>query len=466
MASLTRGLSKLLLEEWGGPRSVMALEYIREKIIPDLVNCFVRNSDLWQNSTFEEIISWKLKTQYAYPAAVVAGLSADMLKVVQAIAHPPALQQHDPKEPWRRIFRLSVCDQSLPGITEKTGYPLAYLDLLFVRFRRIRGFVSGNGRGLVECLKNPELREFGFEQLSFLYQFQRGFSSEPLFRERLVLEQVILDMGLPLEVPDLINLLEIVHTHEGCIDERTIASVFEEVGYRPNERNLSGLPGEGLEGVVERLTALYFLQKNKSGQLTLTPKSAATIAPFLAPRVMEQLRIAERAGDLEREKEILLKLNPEVLVPVLDAVVRDFCPHRAFAVLETIFKQVNRRIDLYLLSVLGRYQEGFALLMTCLEDQDSSLRAKACEALGRSGHKEGAFRLVQMLSDSVAGVRAEAVQALGELGSAVGIKALSLIAEDYGESSSLRALAWEALHRIEKKVDIRTEKRLRKATPS
>lgn len=434
MESVTQGLSTVLLEEWGGPRSPLALEYIKERIIPDLIRCFVLNPDLWLNPTFTEIVAWKLKSQYAYPAAVVAGLSGDLLAVVQKTGHLHLPQKRDPKEPWQRIFRLWVCDESLPGIEERTGYPLAYLDLLFIRFKKLRSFLSGLSRGLPECLENPELREFGYEQLSFLYQFQRAYASELLFKERLVLEQVLLDTGLPMAVPDLVTFLEIVHTHEGCIDEGTLVSVLGE-----------------FPSMVGRLTALHFIQKNKSGKLLLTEKSAGTIAPFLSPKVLKQLQMAQAADDGERTKQILLKLNPGVLIQVIDDIVREFSPAKAFTVLESIFKQVNRRIDLHLLSALSRYQEAFALLATCLEDHDSLIRAKACEALGRLGNKEAAFQLVQMLHDTVPDVKAQAAQALGEIGSTAGTKELLNISEDYSESSSLRAQAREALRKIEAK---------------
>ncbi|HWJ04051.1 MAG TPA: HEAT repeat domain-containing protein, partial [Verrucomicrobiae bacterium] len=57
---VTQGLTNVLLEEWGGPRSPLALQYIQGTIIPDLVSSFAKNADLLLNPTFTEIIAFKL----------------------------------------------------------------------------------------------------------------------------------------------------------------------------------------------------------------------------------------------------------------------------------------------------------------------------------------------------------------------------------------------------------------------
>ncbi|MDA8228829.1 MAG: HEAT repeat domain-containing protein, partial [Desulfitobacterium hafniense] len=387
------------------------------------------------NQTFAEIVSWKLKSQYAYPSAMVTSLTMDMLGFVQRINSPT--QNSDPKEPWRRIFRLWVCDESLPSIEERTGYPLEYLDLLLLRLKKLKAFLRGNRASLLECLENPDLKEFGLEQLGFLYQFLNSSTSEPLFKERMVLEQVILELGLPLQVSDLVTLLEIVHAHEGRIDERALASTM-------NFNQLNLFPF-----MIEGLIFIHFLQRNKAGNLTLTEKSADAIAAFLAPKLLEQLRTAVAINDAFRAKQILLEMNPKVLIKVIDDVVRSFSPDQAYALLKGIFKEVNRRVDLHLLSILGQYEAAFQLLLACLGDHDSLIRAKACEALGHLGNKDATFRLIQLLLDPVPGVKEMAAQALGDLGAVSAVRALLRVSEDYGESLAVRAKAREALRKIE-----------------
>jgi len=447
ITTVTQGLTTVLLEEWGGPRSPLAVQYIRETIIPDLVSCFSKNADLLGNQTFAEIVSWKLKSQYAYPSAVVTGLTLDLLEVVLKINSLPQIS--DPKDPLRRIFRLWVCDESFPVIEERTGYPLEYLDLLLIRLKKLRAFLRGNRASLLECLENSELKEFGFEQLSFFYQFNSAVSSEPLFKERMILEQVILELGLPLQVSDLVTLLEIVHAHEGRIDERNLTFALPEF----SRKVMPCFPGNHQHNMfpclIEGLIALHFLQKNRSGKFTLTEKSAGAIAAFLAPKLFERLRTAIAVNDSDTAKQILLEMNPKVLVEVIDDVVRHFSPDAAFVLLRGIFKQVNRRIDLYLLQIFGKYEDAFGLLVASLADHDSLIRAKACEALGHLGNKDAAFRLIQLLRDPVASVKETAAQALGEIGSAAGVKALSRVSEDYSESLAVRGRAREALRKIE-----------------
>ncbi|CAA7601603.1 PBS lyase HEAT-like repeat [Acididesulfobacillus acetoxydans] len=486
MDALIHGLTSVLLEEWGGPRSPLALEYIKEKIIPDLAACLILNHDLWRNPTFAEILAWKLKSQYAYPAAVAAGLSNEILAAARRTVVPPALPELDPKEPWRRIFRLWVCEESLPLVEEKTGYPLAYLDLLFLRFKRLRTFLAGHSVSLWECWAQPELRDFGFDLLSFLYEFQRALTGEPWFAERLVLRQVLLDAGLSLEVGDLVLLLEVIHTREGEITAGDVARIFagiwpgvapapcsEKSG--PEERfpsssgrveklvsgPVTGLVGgsadrfvdgsakRGVDGPVERLVRLGFIQINKSGRLTLSQKSAVTLAPFLVPKLVRRLRLAEAAGEPGRAQEILLKLNPEVLLRVIDEVAEGWPADESFALLRHLFKRVNRRVDLHLLRVLAACPQAFALLEECLGDRDSLIRAEACVGLGRLEEKSAVFRLIRMLGDPAADVKAGAAEALGRMGSGAAVQALRKLARDYRESSRVRAAAQEAVSRIE-----------------
>ena len=435
LTSLTENLAAVLLEEWGGPRSPLALKYINETIIPDLVYCFCNNADLLTNSTFAEIIQWKLRNQFANPSAVVVDLAKDLLRPAQRIINRPQIT--DPKEPWRRIFRLWIGDESLPNIAERTGYPLDYLDLLVLRLKKLKVFTANTKVSLLECQQNTELREFGFEQLSFLYQFQTAVAGEPLYKERLILEQVIWDLGMPLQVQDLVTLLEIIHTHEGELDEDSLISAMGEVA------------GNLFSCVIDGLISLHYILKNKAGKLTLSEKSAQTIAGYLLPKLGEQLKRAISNNDFERAREILLEQNQGVLIRLIDWTVHELSQEQAFEILNGIFKKVSRRADIYLLKVFTNFPIAFELLMKCLGDNDSLIRARACEALGHIGNKVAVFSLIQLLRDPVVGVKEMAAQALGDMGAVPAVKELSRVAEDYGESINVRERARVAVRKIE-----------------
>jgi HEAT repeat protein len=91
----------------------------------------------------------------------------------------------------------------------------------------------------------------------------------------------------------------------------------------------------------------------------------------------------------------------------------------------------------------------FDLLMKCLGDNDSLIRASSCEALGHLGNKGAVFSLIQLLRDPVVGVREMAAQALGEMGAVPAVKELLRVAEDYGESINVRERARGAVRKIE-----------------
>lgn len=450
LTGLGESLAAVLLEEWGGPRSPLALKYINETIIPDLVHCFCSNADLLTNSTFAEIIQWKLKNQFANPSAVVADLAEDLLEPAQRIIKRPQIT--DPKEPWRRIFRLWIGGESLPNIAEKTGYPLDYLDLLILRLKKLKAFTANTRASLLECQQNSELREFGFEQLSFLYQFQTAVEGEPLYKERLILEQVILDLGIPLSVPDLVTLLEIIHTHEGKLDENSLISALSEAAgkWGPGTGVLGGdLRANLFSCAIEGLTALHYVQKNKAGKLTLSEKSAQTIAGFLLPKLGEQLQRALSIGDFELAKDLLLKQNEAVLLRMIHWILRELDDGQGFELLSSIYQMISRRVDIYLIKAFAGLPVAFELLTKCLADNDGLIRAQACEALGQISDRRAVPLLTPLLYDPVAGVKEMAAQALGNIGENSALTELAKVAEDFGESVKVRELARKAIRRIE-----------------
>jgi len=433
---LTESLAAVLLEEWGGPRSPLALKYIKETIIPELVFCFCNNADLLTNSTFAEIIEWKLKIQFANPSAVVVDLVRKLLLPAQRILNRPQIE--DPQEPWRRIFRLWISGESLPNIAERTGFPLEYLDLLVLRLKKLKVFIANTKASLLECQQNTELREFGFEQLNFLHQFQTAVAEEPLYKERLILEQVILDLGMPLVVSDLVTLLEIIHTYEGELDEYPLIGASG----GDQRRYLSTC-------VIDGLISLHFIKKNKDGKLTLSEKSAQTIAGYLLPKLGEQLKKAISIPDFELAKGILLGQNQEVLIRLIDWTKRELNQDQAFEVLSGIYKKVSRRVDIYLLKVFANFPIAFDFLMKCLADNDSLIRARSCEALGQIGDNAAVFSLIKLLKDPAVGVKEMAAQALGEIGAVSAVKELLRVAKDYGESINVREQALKAVQKIE-----------------
>ena len=436
LSILTESLTGVLLEESGGPRSPLALKYIKETIIPELVFCFCNNADLLTNSTFAEIIEWKLKIQFANPAAVVGDLVRKLLLPAQKILNRPQIA--DPQEPWRRIFRLWISDESLPNIAERTGFPLEYLDLLVLRLKKLRVFIANAKTSLLQCQQNSELGEFGLEQLSFLHQFQTALAEEPLYKERLILEQVILDLGMPLVVSDLVTLLEIIHTHEGELDEYSLigASGGDKLG------KLSTC-------VIDGLISLHYLKKNKAGKMTLSEKSAQTIAGYLLPKLGEQLKRAISISDFELAERILLGQNQEVLIRLIDWTMHELSQEQAFEVLSGIYKKVSRRVDIYLLKVFANFPIAFDFLIKCLGDNDSLIRARSCEALGHIGDKEAVFSLIQLLRDPAVGVKEKAAQALGEIGAVSAVQELLRVVKDYGESINVREQAFGAVQKIE-----------------
>jgi hypothetical protein len=440
---LSTSLGTVFLEEWGGPRSPLALQYLHEKVIPNLVYCFCNNANLLQNFTFAEIVAWKLKSQFGYPKAIAEAFAKDLL--VAALHSTGYPQVTDVREPWRRIFRAWVSGESLPNISERTGYPLEYLDLLRIRLKKVSNFVASRSVTLLECLQNDEMREFGIEQLSFLYNFHTAITGEPLFKERLALEQVIYELDLPLDVPDLVALLEVVQANEGKLDKQRLATALREF-LDDGSSQFGGARVAGLvPQVVNELLRIYWLQENRDGRITLSELSAKNVAGFILPKLALQVAEAVKRQELQLAREIYLRQNPEVLVRMIDWTVNTLTPAETVQLLTGLYKQVNRRIDIHLIVSLGKLAHAFDFVLACLEERDSLIKAKACIALGTMGNKAAVDTLVELLKDPVPGVREHAAIALGQLKATECRNDLEHLARDYAETLAVRESAIEAL---------------------
>ena len=95
-------------------------------------------------------------------------------------------------------------------------------------------------------------------------------------------------------------------------------------------------------------------------------------------------------------------------------------------------------------------------MMKCLNDNDSLIRTKSCEALGCIGNKIAIVPLIKLLRDPVVGVKEMAAQALGEMGAVEAVQELSRVAEDYGESINVRERARVAVRKIESRSGEKT----------
>ncbi|MDA8442941.1 MAG: HEAT repeat domain-containing protein [Peptococcaceae bacterium] len=447
---LSTALAAVFLEEWGGPRSPLALQYLHETIIPNLEQCFSANRDLWSNPTFLQIIDWKLRNQYGYPQAVSINLAEDLMQAARALSM--SAQRQEPDVPWRRIFRLWFSGESLPNIAEKKCFPLEYLDLLQLRWKMFKKFAGGRAISIEACLQNAELREFGQAQLDFFCRFYTLSSNDHLFCEKLALEELVEQIGLPMTVEDYLALLEVVHANEGKLAKTELVKELRNIAR--NSRVDTTLNSEQdqmrlLAELLNILVCLNWLQENKAGKLTLSEKSAGTIAGFLLPKLARNIIASLTQGDLSTAASVYRTYNPTLQERLVEILAQEFNSPATVDFLSLLFKQVSRKVDMHIVVAMGRLDCGFKFLVRGLADSDSLVRATVCSALGNLSQHPVIPLLIQQLQDPVALVRLEAVKALGKLEANEAKLFLSQIADDYTETAMVRESALTALQAIQ-----------------
>ncbi|MBO8138541.1 MAG: HEAT repeat domain-containing protein [Desulfotomaculum sp.] len=436
---LQQELEKLFTEDWGGPRSELALVYLREKVIPKLISCLVINHHYLENKTFMEILSNKLNTEFAYPPAFADGLSKDIVKIALKILGRHEKPDNHPWHPWEVILRMLTIGKSISKIIEKTGFPESYIKILrkkYVMYLNLIDREDVNKR----FYDIPEL-SCSRQLVMFMQDFRNRFRLHKNYYVRLQAEEVIFELELPVNADKLLTILECIYYYEGLMTAEELLQVLK--GYSINNSRYNGIT------IIILLQNNYLTTSGKvPGKISLSPKGAKLAAGVLAPRlaeeIMQKLKTADNAAHHFCEK--LLDRNPKVV----EEVIRELANYKDSIVLnlfDVMFGRASKQVLLAIISACGELEgdKPAALLARALRHRDSMVRVKACQAIADNKHKSLYFPLVNALNDSVQLVRENAAGALGRLGIPAAVKYLKPILNNPEEHPSVRQAAREAI---------------------
>nr|WP_238480780.1 HEAT repeat domain-containing protein [Desulforadius tongensis] len=454
---LQQELEKLFIEEWGGPRSELALVYLRQNVIPRLVSCIITNHHYLENNTFLDILANKLNTEFAYPPAFAEGLSADVVNTAIKVLGRHETPQNHPWHPWEVILRMLTIGKSINDIVEKTCFSESYIEVFRKKYLNFSKAAQGEGEWSDDFARLPELGGYGSQLIRFMEDFRRRFKVFKNYYARLQAEQVIFDLELPVDAGRLLRLLEGMYHLEGRFTRgEMIRLLTEKTGRAVNQ--CSGMLADRDKGevteLIDKLIENHWLVSSGGSdtKLFLAPKGARLVVPVLAPRlageIMEILR-SNKSSRISCAAELLMGKNPEVVVHVIKQLVQQQDPVVP-VLFKALFHKVSKPVLLEIIAGCGELGGNTAaeLLTGALQHRDSMVRVKACQSIGKLGDRSFYFHLIGALQDKVPLVRENAVKALGMLGMQPAVSHLEKVMNNPEESPSVRHGAREAISQL------------------
>ncbi|SHG89182.1 RQC domain-containing protein [Desulforamulus hydrothermalis Lam5 = DSM 18033] len=458
---LARRLEKLFTEEWGGPKSALAVAYLRDTVIPDLIFCLNKNWPFLDNPTFRDILAAKLNTQFAYPPSFAEGLAGDILACAKEVLGAcPAAQNH-PWQPWEIIMRLFTIGCRLPEIMQKTGYPEVYLDLFRKQYLKLEEVVLSLGSPTEEQLfSHRELAGAGIHLIRFMADFRNRFKVFKNYLERLQAEQMIMDMDLALEPDCLIKLFEGLFEVEKQVNLHRFADILKgsKTAWLAGENYytrtvayglLAGWPKKQIIALLECLLAgnLLVQDAGHDSVLSLSEQAARLIAPLVVPALADEVLSVMRSkarDKISRSTAVLTGKNPEIAVHLIRELVRRGDPAVVLC-FKALPRRVAKKVFLQIVWACGRLggKDAVNLLSKTILDRDSMVRVCTCQAMAQMADPSFYFSLINALDDPVAMVREQAALALGRLKMPSALKHMERILSNPSEEPQVLRAARE-----------------------
>ncbi|RYD04521.1 hypothetical protein N752_14200 [Desulforamulus aquiferis] len=194
----------------------------------------------------------------------------------------------------------------------------------------------------------------------------------------------------------------------------------------------------------------YLLENNllindfPADTLSLSEQASGLIIPLVVPELADEVQAVLRSKSKDRISRCLALFqgkNPEIVVHL----VRELVQRRDTSILlcfKALQRRVPKKVYLQLIWACGQLggKDAVSLLSKAVQDRDSAIRVKACQAMGKMADQAFYFALISALEDPVALVRENAVLALGKLKMVSALKRLELmIGNPVEEPQVLRA---------------------------
>lgn len=448
--NLVREFECLFLDEWGGPRSELAICFLRQNVIPQLVNCIVINHQYLENNTFIDILANKLNTEFAYPPTFAEGLSQDIVRVSIKVLGKHCDPQSHPWKPWEDITRMITVGFSIKDIVDKTAFAEAYIETFRKRYLNFSGLAERFNGDFGFYAQLPDLNGYGNQLLRFMVDFRSRFKVFKNYYARLQAEQVIYDYALPLNVDELLQLLEAMYHVDNHYDKQNLTSHFGGV--------LSNKKDSQIKIIIDKLIQNHLLVQvsGNDQKLGLSPKAAMLIVPILSPQLAQEIldllhsRVRDR---ISRSTALLIGKNNEVVVHVIKQLVKQNDPI-AIMFFKALYRKATKPVLLEILSACAEFKNGdiVGLITKALQHRDSMVRLRACQAIEKLADKSYYFYLIATLQDSVPMVREQAVKALSSLNMPSVIRHLESML-DNEENINLRSLIKETISKIKEQQD-------------
>ncbi|MBO8167666.1 MAG: HEAT repeat domain-containing protein [Thermoanaerobacteraceae bacterium] len=453
---LSKQITRILMEEWGGPKNLLAQNYYQQVVIPDLLKSIELNLHALRSPVFIKIFAYKLNMDFGFPPTFAQGLATDIL----AAAHEmlPVQAPVDTFEPWERLFRMLAIGKPPHVIAELTGFSQEYVELVQQQYRHFLKVAKEMGEKSYEVYAESELREYDEQLLQFMYYFWRRFT-DPHYLERLKAEDIAFELGVTLQPEEILSSFVVIHDFEGQVTKKELVDLLK-TGSTGKDGKLEFFTGNWLMKTYSHQDIGFFLEQlikhdyltlGHNGKVYLATKTAQLVGELLAPRLVTSVleNIVPGSKNLSEAVRVLDGLNIHVLAKVIECLSRTGSPE-VVGVLQQLSQKNNKKIYLQILQACGKIGSPNAInfVIEAMQHRDAMIRARACWALGMIGDSSGYFALMRCLDDKIAAVKEQALLAIGKIGFRGALKKVKEIADNFEEDIHVRHVAREVIEKI------------------
>lgn len=402
---IANSVRDVCFHRWGGPRSPLAVGYLEQTMLPDILWFLHRLEPWWHTVLAQELLKDKFVIQHGFPNVLGQGMAEEILVEIS----PWQTEQGEEKDLLFLLLSPIALDQPMHYLTETFPLPEEIWAKFKMAWRQQYNFLTR---------WQPQILDF-----IRLWQDNKDFQLTWQFRTELWLVGINSNWDFYLS-----QLMQLEKCRIGLLNSRE------------DSYDLDLIPSNWLN-----LKADGQVELNKTGSKIITP----WIVEDIINTVEDRMLLGGPTHGINSAMGVLARLYPEQIKYLLDLIV-DRNRQGWLPLLESWYARADKEIKIYLIDAIGHLgkQKALPFLITALQADDASIILAICETLAMIGDRSCGFALSALLKNGSYIVQEKVVYTLAELKFTPALKSFQKMLNDPNVSPELKRTIKRAIHII------------------
>lgn len=385
--SIAASVRDVCFHRWGGPRSPLALGYLEQTMLPDILWFLHRLEPWWHTDLTRELLKDKFVIQHGFPAVLGQGMAEEILAEIQ---NYQSIHSEE-KELLFLLLAPIAMDQPMHYLTETFPLPEEIWARFKMAWRQQYNFLAP--------------WQFLIDSFIESWQKDREFRLNWQFRTEIWLTGVNYEWD-----HYLLQLIQL-------------------------EKYRLGLLGQLNSNDIDSMSLRAWVHPDGEGQLKLNQTGSKVITPWILDDIIDtvedRLMLGGPTHGINSALAILTKLYPAQVKLLLDVIVEK----KRFGwlpLLENWYERAEKSIKLVIIPGIGNLGQRNSLpfLISILQSDDPSLILTTCDVLAQIGDQSCGFALINLLKNSSYIVQEKIILTLTQLKFMPAVKVLQKMLED------------------------------------